>query len=368
LSIVGLISRVALLRAQRRHDEALDLALETVRHDPLGARPRIAVALCLIDVGRWHEARSILDELRESDGEDPRVKGLAALMGQQPDMNEFEVAIALQPAAEGKNYLDEAPINPMAGALVKGGLDEALTANALIVAHEGVRRGVAPNLRRGWATRLVHFGLIFPLYAMAAMYVSTIRPTIVGVGVGAACAALHLAVLRMQQQQRHLVKQRDQRAMIEFGRRLRRRRAVPSIDNTPIGTHLLLTGLLLTVNGIVLDIGLPAWLVERSEQAPERRTQARLQRRAARMERANAPRTKPLGKGWWLKREDTAGPEPALERLIGPSAYRGRTAAVQVKGRLGGSMATGVTKKISVADLDLGGRGIPSNTRRSERF
>jgi len=368
LSIVGLISRVALLRAQRRHDEALELALETVRHDPLGARPRIAVALCLIDVGQWHEARSILEELRESDGEDPRVKGLEALMGQQPDMNEFEVAIALQPAAEGKNYLDEAPINPMAGALVKGGLDEALTANALIVAHEGVRRGVAPSLRRGWATRLVHLGLIFPLYAMAAMYVTTIRPTIVGVGVGVACAALHLAVLRMQQQQRHLVKQRDQRAMIEFGRRLRRRRAVPSIDNTPIGTHLLLTGLLLTVNGIVLDIGLPAWLVERSEQAPERRTLARLQRRAARMDRAKAPRTKPLGKGWWLKREDTSGPEPVLERLIGPSAYRGRTAAVQVKGRLGGSMATGVTRKISVADLDLSGRGIPSNTRRSERF
>ena len=368
LSIVGLISRVALLRAQRRHEEALELALETVRQDPLGARPRIAVALCLIDVGRWHDARSILNELVESDGEDPRVKGLAALMGQQPDMDEFEVAIAMQPAAEGKNYLDDAPINPMAGALVKGGLDEALTANALIVAHEAVRRGVAPSLRRGWTSYLVHVGLILPLYSLAAMYVTTIRTTIIGVGVGAACAALHLAILRMQQQQRHVVKQRDQRAMIEFGRKLRRRRAVPSIDNTPIGTHLLLTGLLLTVNGIVLDIGLPAWLVNRSEHVPERRAVARLQRRAARMERAQAPRTKPLGKGWWLKREDSTGSEPALERLIGPSAYRGRSAAVQVKGRLGGSMGTGSTTRISVADLDLGGRGIPTNTRRSERF
>ena len=66
-----------------------------------------------------------------------------ALMGHHPDMDEFEVAMAMAPRAKGRNYLDEAPINPMAGALIRGGLDEALTANALIVAHEAVRRAVA---------------------------------------------------------------------------------------------------------------------------------------------------------------------------------------------------------------------------------
>lgn len=368
LSLVGQISRVALLRAQRRHEEALALALDTVRQDPLGSRPRIAVALCLIDVGKWHDAKSVLEELLESDAEDPRVKGLAALMGHQPIMEEFEVAIAMQPAAEGKNYLDEAPINPMAGALVRGGLDEALTANALIVAHEAVRRGVAPSLRLSVTTYLIHIGLILPMYVLAGAYVTTIRSTIIGAGVALAFAALHLAYLRMAQQQRHLVRQRDQRAMIEFGRRLRRKKAVPSIENTPIGTHLLLTGLLLTVNGIVLDIGLPAWLIERGEQAPERKVMARLQRRASRLARAKAPRTKPLGKGWWLKRENDGDGTPALERLIGPSAYRGRAAAGQVKQRLGGGMAAGKARKISVADLDLGNRGVPMNTRRSERF
>ena len=55
--------------------------------------------------------------------------------------------------------------------------------------------------------------------------------------------------------------------MIELGRRLKRKKAVPTDTNTPIGTHLILTGLLLTVNGVVLDIGLPAWLTARNERS-----------------------------------------------------------------------------------------------------
>ena len=119
LSRTGRISRVALLRAQRRHKEALELALDCVRADPTGVRPRVAVALCLVDQGRWHEARTVLDELNASDPSDPRVKSLMALMGHHPDMDEFEVAMAMEPRAKGRNYLDEAPINPMAGALIR---------------------------------------------------------------------------------------------------------------------------------------------------------------------------------------------------------------------------------------------------------
>ena len=42
LSQTGQLSMIALLRAQRRYDEALDLAQALVRTDPIGVRPRIA--------------------------------------------------------------------------------------------------------------------------------------------------------------------------------------------------------------------------------------------------------------------------------------------------------------------------------------
>ena len=96
------------------------------------------------------------------------MKSLMALMGHHPDMDEFEVAMAMEPRAKGRNYLDEAPINPMAGALIRR-LDEALTANALIVAHEAVRRAVAPGHRTSALTYLIHLGLVL-LWGMGAAY------------------------------------------------------------------------------------------------------------------------------------------------------------------------------------------------------
>ena len=59
LTRVAQLSMVSLLRAQRMHDDALDISLKLVRLDPTGVRPRIAASLCLIDKGDWHSARSI---------------------------------------------------------------------------------------------------------------------------------------------------------------------------------------------------------------------------------------------------------------------------------------------------------------------
>lgn len=78
------LSMISLMRAQRMHDEALEISLKLVRADPTGVRPRIAASLCLIDKGDWHSARSIMAELNESDKYDPRVMALSAILG-QPD-------------------------------------------------------------------------------------------------------------------------------------------------------------------------------------------------------------------------------------------------------------------------------------------
>ena len=87
------------------------------------------------------------------------------------------------------------------------------------------------------------------------------------------------------------------------------------------------------------------------------------------MQKARPPRLKPLGEGWWLKRPKEDGAEiPALERLVGKVAYRGRPSYVDRKKGVG-ARPTGQIPSSSkpVHTLDLGRRGIPTNTRISER-
>ena len=95
LTLNARLSHVALLRAQNKHKEAMDISLRLVREYPLMAKPRIAAALCLIDKGEWHSAMSVLTELEETDPYDPRVKALANILGRpKSDYNdELEVAL-----------------------------------------------------------------------------------------------------------------------------------------------------------------------------------------------------------------------------------------------------------------------------------
>jgi len=136
ISLISAISNVATLRMQRKHEEALELALDTVKQDPLGVRPRIAAALCLLDRGDWHQALSIYKELRESDVNDPRVKALSVILGHEADTEEIEVSLVLEKGKSLRRWLDDAPVNPVAGLATKGGIDEAINANVMIVSHE----------------------------------------------------------------------------------------------------------------------------------------------------------------------------------------------------------------------------------------
>ena len=79
----------------------------------------------------------------------------------------------------------------------------------------------------------------------------------------------HYSYRRIVRQQEHLIKHRDQRGMIKYARRMKRFKATPQASNIPIGNHLLLGGILVTVNGVVLDIGFPAWLFERLPRSPK---------------------------------------------------------------------------------------------------
>ncbi|MDE0557851.1 MAG: tetratricopeptide repeat protein [Candidatus Poseidoniaceae archaeon] len=366
---VAQLSIVALLRAQRQHDDALELALQLVKEEPVSVRPRIAAALCLIDKGDWHSARSIMVELMDSDPHDPRVLALSYILGQPQDEEELEVALVNADKNIMKKFINEAPVNSVAALSVKGGMDEAINANVLIASHEAVKRGMTPRYSSGVLSIIMHYFVLIPSWLIAGIYVSSLRGEAQGVAVVVALLFSHFGFRRFSKQQRRVIRHRDQRAMVAYAKRMKRNKVIPSKGNLPIGTHLLLSGILVTVNGVVLDVGMPGWLTVRLPKDTEKVVRSKLKRQANIINKSRPPRLQPLGEGWWLKRPKEDGAEiPALERLIGPAAYRGRQQYVERKkgkasrprGRVSGNPKP-------VSRVDLNRSEIPSNTIISER-
>ena len=363
LTQVGTLSKIALLRAQRRYDDGLDMALELVKKDPTGTRPRIAVALCLIDKGLWHDARSVLDELLKSDGKDPRVMALSAIMGYGTKGKEHpEVALVLDGPNIKSSIMDEIPVNAVAALTQKGGLDEAVNANILVMAHQAAINTMPPRYSKSILSLVFTYLVLIPMWFVLGILVYQE----IGANQGAMLTVIllffHGSYIRLSHQQEQLIRHRDQRGMIKYAKRLRRFKAKPDVKSLPMGTHLLLSGILVTVNGVVLDVGLPAWMTERLEKEPDKIVRQRLQRRSSSIRKGKKLRTERLGKAWWLKRPKEHGESgPALERHIGPGAYRGRTNYLNKK---------------DARQLDAAARGeglqsvkkfIPHNTIRSEK-
>jgi len=370
LTRVAQLSMISLMRAQRKHDDALELSLQLIRAEPLGVRPRIAAALCLIDKGDWHSARSILSELKVSDGQDPRVLALAAILGQTVDTQEMEVALAVGGGKKVRQWINDAPVNPVAGLVVKGGMDEAINANVLIAAHEATRRGMPPKFSFGWLNLVFNFFVLIPTWIVLAIFVYGQQGQLSGLLVLATLFLLHIASRRFARQQRRMIRHRDQKAMVAYAKRMKRFKVKPERGNIPVGTHLLLSGMLVTVNGVVLDLGLPAWLTVRLPKDTDKAVKARLKRQSKSIQKSRPPRLQPLGEGWWLKRPKEEGADiPALERLIGQPAYRGRQQQRAKKSSSTAPKRAGSSRQNprTVTDVNLGNRGIPTNTRVSER-
>jgi hypothetical protein len=151
---------------------------------------------------------------------------------------------------------------------------------------------------------------------------------------------------------------------------MKRFKVSPERGNIPVGTHLLLSGMLVTVNGVVLDLGMPGWLSVRLPKDTDKAVKSRLKRQSKSIAKSRPPRLQPLGDGWWLKRPKEEGAEvPALERLIGQAAYRGRQQYVaKKKGKaISQTVRTKPTKAAVVTEINLDKRGIPTHTRVSER-
>ena len=368
LSMIGKLSSVASLRMQRRHEEALQLALETVKFDPLGVRPRIAVALCLIDKGNWHQAMSVYQELKESDINDPRVTALSVLLGNEADVEQIEVSLAVETGKNVRKWLDEAPVNAVAGLGIKGGMDEAINANIMICAHESVRRNMTPRYSPSIFHYIIQYVLLPPIFIVSAIAMSGYAGQVQGVVTGVVLFMLQIAFARFRRQQGRQIKHRDQRSLVDYARMMKRFKVNPNSGNIPIGTHLLLSGILVTVNGVVLDVGMPGWLTQRLPKDADKTIRSRLKRNALSISKNKPAKLKPLKKGWWLKRpKDELSDVPILEQLIGPVAYRGRQTMLMKKTTGFRQAPSGKPNLNPVGSHDFKGRNVPRNTRTSER-
>ena len=355
LTLHAMWSQVAMLRAQNRHEEALGLAIDTVKENPLSARSRIAVALCLIDIGEWHSAMSVLNELEESDPNDPRVKALANIMGKEVSEDELEIALTNPEEKRSKKWIDEAPVNPVAGLMTKGGTDEAINANVMIIADQAVQRKMTPIYSPSWVVLILNWLVLTPIWIMLGIFSSSELGLFQGAVIAVGLTFFHHGYRRLRKQQTKVIRHRDQKSTIAYAKRIKRHKIRLRRDDLPVGTHLLMSGFLVTINGIVYDVGFPSWMSERVPKSSEKGLKPRLSRRANKVSREKDSRKKNLVNGWWLKRPKEEGSHiPAMERLVGPVAYRGRQQMIQRK--TGKKMRSSSPK-----------RQVPTNTIISER-
>ena len=149
---------------------------------------------------------------------------------------------------------------------------------------------------------------------------------------------------------------------------MKRFKVNPNSGNIPIGTHLLLSGILVTVNGVVLDVGMPGWLTHRLPKDTDKTIRSRLKRNAQSISKNKPAKLNPLTKGWWRKRpKEELSDVPILEQLIGPVAYRGRQTMLMKKTTGFRKAPSGKLNLNPVGSHDFKGRSVPRNTRTSER-
>ena len=306
------LMQVATLRAQREHDKALDLAMLITRSHPQLTKARIALALCLLDQNEWHLALDIYESLAESAAADPRVDALGEILGVSCRSDELEVLLSKsdwaskQRRAELRPYLRAAPTSPTIGLHFKRDANVSLTANAMVVADQSVKRAIDPIYSLSAFSRFVQLFILWPSFIAAGWWASenlTDSPAAEILGgmfwpsVTLSLFIMQFGMIRLRRSQRREIRQIDQKAMVAYARRLRRSRVDLDISKVPVGNHMLFCGILVTINKTVYDLGFPGWLCVRLER--KRGTRAHLRSRSREMRKRKPPRYTNLKPLWW---------------------------------------------------------------------
>ena len=186
-----------------------------------------------------------------------------------------------------------------------------------LIAHEATRKQMTPKYQSGRLSIIFNFFILVPTFLLSGIYIYTEVGQMEGLVATVLLLFGHSTSRRVLRQQRKLIRHRDQKAMVAYAKRMKRFKVAPDRSNIPVGTHLLISGILVSVNGIILDVGLPGWMTEHLPKDSDKAIKSRLKRRSGKMSKARPPRLKPLGEGWWLKRPKEDGAETAaLERLL----------------------------------------------------
>ncbi len=267
----ALLSDLALLRLTKQSQRALDLLQEAMgtldEKDVVWPRGRVAEALLLLDVGRTPESVKILHALQRTHDEHPAVHGLHAILAErglvavnveqrQQWMPEVMLSVPEPSRIEWGEMIDQMPTNPIAALrLGRRGEDESLAANVWIASGSASHKGIHVTFNR-----LMDAWHIFGLMLAAVCVILTIATPSVPLSMPGMIIAGYVGLSMFRTRRLKRVGHRNLPGMRRLARRLRVAHAMPSTHTLPPGTHLLLTGALISVEGIPIDVGFPAWL------------------------------------------------------------------------------------------------------------
>ena len=147
-----------------------------------------------------------------------------------------------------------------------------MTANAMIAADQSVMRGVEPKYRVSNLVLFIRIFILWPSFVAAGWWVSenqgesfvfeSVGQFLWPIVTGSLFFTQYL-LSRIRRAQRRIIRQTDQKAMIAYSKRLKRSRVDLNVDKVPIGNHMLMSGILVTISNAVYDLGLPGWLTVR---------------------------------------------------------------------------------------------------------
>ena len=333
------LMQIAMLRGQREHTMALEKAFTIVRRKPQMVKARVSLALCLLDQGEWHLALDVYESIAEMAAADPRTEGLGEILGVPTRGYDelsapipHEVLLSSRRDNEDKKYLSklkpyvkEAPTNPAVGLHFKKQKNVSLTANAMVAADQSVMRAMEPRYRVSNLVLFIRLFILWPSFIAAGWWTSEnlaqgyvlesiarfVWPIVTG-----SLFFIQFVMSRISRAQRRIIKQTDQKGMIAYSKRLKRSRVDLSIDKVPIGNHMLMSGILVTISNAVYDLGLPGWLTVRLEKPKNLRSNLRT--RSKQIRSSKPPRYKNLPYEWWKNQPRALSKESQeLKKKIG---------------------------------------------------
>lgn len=314
------LMQVAMLRGQREHTMAFDKAFNVVKRKPQMVKARVSLALCLLDQGEWHLALDIYESLAEISAADPRTEALGVILG-VPSRGYDDLSspipheVLLSSRKENKNkkylsklkpYIKEAPTNSSVGLHFRKQKNVSLTANVMIAADQSVMRAVEPRFRSSALALFLRFFILWPSFVAVGWWISENKSDgfiFESIGefiwplVSGSLFFAYFMLVRINRSQRRIIKQTDQKGMIAYIKRLKRSRVDLNIDKVPIGNHMLMSGILVTISNAVYDLGLPGWLATRLERPKNLRSNLRT--RSKQIRSSKSPRYSNLPREWW---------------------------------------------------------------------